>query len=163
MTTTSQSVRKAIPKINNTVMLSAYKASNQSSLNGNAWNKINLDSVIFDVGSNFDTSTFKFTAPVTGLYRIKGVVYFTSVIATHRYLTALYKNGIAFVYSAGHSSLAEDLSVAVDALVFLTANDYIELYAQPVVGGGVNTVAATGGAGYSTLTARLETKEGIKQ
>lgn len=161
MTATTQSVRKGINKINNIVMTSAYMSTNQSSLTNNSWTKLNLNTVSYDVGSNFDTTNHKFIAPVTGLYRIRGVVHFTSVIATKQYGAALYKNGSAIKYAFGHSSTTDDISIPVDTEVFLKQNDYIELFANP--NAGASTVAALSGSQYTSLIVRLITKEGIRQ
>lgn len=161
MSTTQQSVRKAIPKLNNTVLLYAYKAANQSALTGNSWNKINLDTVSYDAGKNFDTTNYKFTAPMNALYRIKASVFFTTVTTATKYLAAIYKNGSAIKYEAAHAGLADDLSVELEIEVFLNTNDYIELYAEPAL--GANTVAAKGGIEYTFLNIRLVTKEGIRQ
>lgn len=161
MTATTQSVRKGINKINNIVMASAYLSSNQSSLANNSFTKLNLNSVVYDVGSNYDTTNHKFIAPVTGFYRIRAVVFFTSAIATKQYKAAIYKNGSVYKQASGHSSTTDDISVAVDAEIFLKQNDYIELFANPNV--GASTVAALSGTQYTSLEVRLITKEGIRQ
>jgi len=158
---TQKSIRTAIQKVNNTVMVYAYKNADQTGLTASSWNKLSLDKVVYDAGQNYDTTQHKFIAPVTGLYKIRGSVSFTSVIATKAYQVALYKNGSALKYEAGHSSTADDVSVPIEIEVFLQADDYIELYANPLA--GANTVAAKSGSAYTTLTIRLITKEGIRQ
>lgn len=161
MTNTQQSVRKTIPKINNVVEAYAYLGSNQTALTGNSWNKINLNTVLYDAGKNFDTALHKFVVPVAGLYSIKGVVHFTSVTVDIKYMTAIYKNGVAIKYAYQHAALVADVSVLAETEVFLEENDYIELFAQPAV--GTNGVAAVSSSEYTSLITRLITKEGIRQ
>ena len=163
MTAITSSVRKGIIKTNQTVMTSAYLSTNQASLNGSMWTKLLLNTILYDVGLNYDTANHKFVTPVTGFYHLQASVHFTSVITAKRYIAALYQNGTAIKYEYGHSNGTNDISVIVEADVFLKQNDYIELFANPDVGSGTNTVAALSGSLYTTLTARLVTKEGIKQ
>lgn len=159
MTTTSTSVRKHIPKLVNIAFCSAYLSSDQASLGANSWDKINLNTTVYDVGSNFDTTNHKFVAPVTGLYKIKGIVHFTAITATKLYQSAIYQNGSAVAYAKQHSSTTDDISVTVETEIFLTQNDYVELYANPNPSG----CSAKSGIGYTRLEIRLVTKEGIKQ
>ena len=161
MTATTQSVRRGIQKVNNTVMLLAYLNSNQTALTASSWNKINLGKVLYDVGKNWDTSLFKFTAPVTGLYKIQAHGVFTSVIATHQYGVAIYQNGSAVKKAYSHSSTTDDVSASASMELFLKQNDTIELYMNPVA--GANTVAALSGSVFTSISIRLVTKEGIKQ
>ena len=68
-----------------TVMSTAAKAnvylSENQSLTGGAITDLALDTELFDVGSNFNVSTYKFTAPVTGYYYVSALVTFTVTAA----------------------------------------------------------------------------------
>lgn len=158
----SSSVRKHIVKTNQNAAAFAYLTSNQSSLANNTFTKIALNAVLYDLGSNYDATTnHRFTAPVAGLYRVRGIVHFTSVIATKQYASAIYQNGAEIKRAQSHSSTTDDFSVPVDTEVFLKQNDYIELFANPNV--GASTVAALSGSKFTALIVRLITKEGIRQ
>lgn len=163
MTTTTQSVRKAVTKGIETVYCRAYLSSNQNDLNGNSWNKITLNAVDSDNGTNFVIASNKFIAPVTGLYEIIASIEYTSVIADKRYYVGIYKNGNSVREVPVQASIAENISANCVDQLFLKADDYIELYGNPQVGGGVNSVDAVSGNKATILIVRLVTKEGVRQ
>ena len=165
MTVTQESVRLDKRVFPERVASRAYLNANQENLTGNAWNKINIDTLTYDLGLNFAIATYKFTAPVTGLYALYGCTHFVaaSVIADKAYSVSIYKNGTAIADNTGHASVADLLGVSVYTEAYLTKNDYIELYVCPFVGGGTNTVDIYGGTRYTYLTCRLITKKGIRQ
>jgi hypothetical protein len=163
MSTTNQSIRTAIKKTTETVVCRIYLSVDQSDLTGNGWNKINLNTASYDHGTNYDLVNYKFTVPVTGLYEIEGCVEFTSVIADKRYMAGIYKDGVLIKSKSSHASLAANLSVVIREQVFLQKDDYIELYAQPEVGAGTDTVDIKSGSTTTNLMIRLITKEGIRQ
>jgi hypothetical protein len=163
MSTTNQSVRAAIKKTTETVVCRVYLASSQLNLTGDAWNKVNLDTVDYDTGNNFDLVNYKFVAPVTGLYSIKACISATNVVITKRYLLAVYKNGVAMFF--GSLGVVDSNVYPFNAMdeIFLQKDDYLELYFYPNVGAGTNTTAVYGGKPYTYITIRLITKEGIRQ
>lgn len=158
---TQKSYRKHITKKIDVVFALAYLSANQTALTAGSANKINMTQLSFDVAASYDTTNHRFVAPVRGLYRLKGFVMFTSVIATHQYIASLYVNGAEYLSAKNHASTTDDLSVSVETEVFLNENDYVELYANP--NAGANTVAALSGLKGTQLMVRLITKEGIRQ
>ena len=48
---------------------SAFMSSNQSNRSTNTNHTVDFDSTLFDIGSNFNTSTFKYIVPKTGIYQ----------------------------------------------------------------------------------------------
>ena len=115
----------------NNAMFKVKRTSNQS-VGSNGWHVIqfNTDSATgcFDIGSNFDTSAHKFTAPVTGYYqfglnqRIDGGDgdYFRVALSVdgdlgasdnYPYGHAIYRDGDGFSY----------YSFSITALIYLTA------------------------------------------
>lgn len=165
MSGASQSVRTAIQKGLEHVVGRVYLSANQTALNGNAWNKINLNTAQYDLGANFDLALHKFTVPVTGLYHVEGCFVTTdaSTIATKRYLVAIYKNGAEIIHGGACSVIASGVFAVVMDELFLQKDDWLELYVYPEVGGGTNTVAAQSLFDGTHLVVRLITKEGIRQ
>ena len=163
MTATTQSVRKSIKKKLDNAIARAYLSSGQNDLTANSWNKINLNAVSYDLGGNYDTSLFKFTAPVTGLYRLEGAVHFSSLENSKTYGAAIYVNGSAKKISyKDTNSGANQLAVNVSDEVYLQKDAYVELYANPVNAAG-NGVDVVSGEVNTSLICRLVTKEGIRQ
>lgn len=163
MTTTTESVRVTKIKPVERVFARIYIATSQLNLTGNAWNKILINTIDQDLGLNFVVATNRIVIPVTGLYEIIGAVTFTGVIATKRYLMAIYKNGSVIRKSSNQSSLIADITCQCSDRFFLKKNDYIELYGYPEVGGGTDTVDVDGGIDDTILLVRLINKEGIRQ
>ena len=163
MTETIESVRITKIKRVENVYARVYLSAQQSNLTGDAWVKINLNTIFKDLGLNFDTATFKFVVPVTGLYNIIGAVEFSSTVADKRYLTAIYKNGTSIREVAGQASFISTLTVECNEEVFLLEGDEIELYVQSEAGSGIDTVDVVSGSKATMMIIRLVTKEGTRQ
>lgn len=93
---------------------------------------LTFDTKNFDTGTNYDTSTGKFTAPVTGFYFFNWQVLSTTT--GNGYTAALYKNGV---------EIARGSDVFINGTPFLTvgtgggtklvsasATDYFQIYIQ---------------------------------
>lgn len=165
MSVTEESVRvhKRLPIEG--VACRAYLNTGQGNITSSSWVKVTINAVTYDLGKNFATDTYKFTAPVSGLYNIIGQVFFdsTGVQADKRYVVSIFKNGVAINESEGHASVADYVSVNIQDEVYLAKDDYIELYAYTT--GTGNTVDILGDANglYTYLVIRLISKEGIRQ
>ena len=129
---TNNTQTATLPDATGTVMVSgamptfsAYLSSIQS-VTTSTYSKVQINSVIFDTSSAFNTSTFRYTPLVAGYYQINGAI---NPNTTTTSLTALiYKNGVAV--SAGQGTSA---SATTSTIVFLNGStDYIELYAYLV-------------------------------
>jgi hypothetical protein len=160
---TTQSVRTAISKQVETVMLRVYLSANQTNLTSSSWNKINLNVADYDTGNNFDIINHIFTAPVTGLYKIHGFVYLFNLISGRENIIGIYKNGVLVSASGLQSSSTIAMSISCLDELFLQVGDTIELYANPDVSGAANTVDVASASTSTRLIIRLITKEGIRQ
>ena len=96
---------------------------------------ININTILFDTNSNFNTGTYRFTAPVTGKYYFWGSASFYTApsgnYVRHGQL-ALVKNGsitqiikdFTYYNNLGNN---QHYAPAVQGVISMTVNDYIEL------------------------------------
>ena len=126
----------------------AYSNSNQN-LTSNVHTQVQLDQKLFDQDNYFNTSTYRFTPQVAGIYFIDAQITWRSVGATNNsyYLNRIYKNGQVYQQNTGapyltgsaepqvrgHISHTEgngnETAVKANSLVhFNGSTDYIELY-----------------------------------
>jgi hypothetical protein len=110
----------------------AYKTGNMS-LNSTD-TKVVYDATATNIGSFYNTSTGRFTAPVSGLYQFNVITTIISSGSSNYMAVYPYVNGVSFgtarireiVNSAGSSSYG---GANGSLSIYLNANDYIELYA----------------------------------
>ena len=126
----------------------AYSNSNQN-LTSNVHTQVQLDQKLLDPDNYFNTSTYRFTPQVAGIYFIDAQITWRSVGATNNsyYLNRIYKNGQVYQQNTGapyltgsaepqvrgHISHTEgngnETAVKANSLVhFNGSTDYIELY-----------------------------------
>ena len=114
--------------------VSAYKSTDQTGLTANAYNKITFDTEVYDVGSNFASSTF--TAPFACKVLINATI-FTSGVSDSVAL-AVYKNGTQHKRIA-----AQDITTAANTIVDgsvvidCATSDTIEIYLYTLNGRSV--------------------------
>jgi len=110
----------------------AYLSSDQTVADGTAI-KVALDTVVYDVQSEFDTTQHRWTATEAGRYLIICTCLYSgdTVVADKLYQVAAYKNGAANVgWVNFHSSHTGGISSFCMGILNLSAGDYIEMYAK---------------------------------
>jgi len=116
-----------------TEAFSAKLTGNDNNITDSSWYKITFNNEVFDTGSNFDTSTGRYTAPSAGKYFFGVAIYAWGGNNFDNAATRLYKNGVSngatgnyFTYSDGKhfSEWYQEASQVLD----LAQNDYIEVY-----------------------------------
>lgn len=129
-----------------------YRSTNQS-ITDNTWTKVQFDSAVFDYGSCFNvSSTYRFTAPITGVYLVNSAVHFyqnpTQGTARVGVGVAIYKNGSIYANTShaeyGSGTLHLNCGI-INTLMNLSASDYIEVWGLANDG---NTGWAIYGSGY---------------
>jgi len=116
----------------------AYLNSDQNNLVDATSTLVNLDAENYDPGSNFNTTTHQFTAPVTGYYMIVGSVGFNNVVTDERYNAEIRVNGTIVVYSTEVPGGASPFRLPISTIEYVTQGQTIDLYATSF--SGDNTV-----------------------
>ena len=120
----------------NTPMVSAYLNSSQS-ISSNSWTKIQYNTEFYDTDSAYDNSTnYRFTVPSGegGKYFISAAFYsYGNNNDERQFGIEIHKNGSSFIRHfesvPGYStSLPSARSVPINAILDLSASDYIEFY-----------------------------------
>lgn len=102
---------------------------------GTTTTKIQLNTETFDVGSNFDTSNYRFVAPVNGKYWFTYTTLIQVATGTGNYVRAwFYKNGSAYSDGLGdQGTYGSYQRLTVSDCIDLSANDYVEVYAMGAI------------------------------
>ncbi len=137
------------PNIN--VKARAYLSASQLDLVHGTATKVGLDAETYDIGSDFADG--KFTAPVNGYYLVTGQIRFTGVVANKSYISEIRVNGLTRLQTSYHASLSTHLSAVFSDIIYLDADDYIELFA--ISNADVDTVDILGGTNYTFMTVHL--------
>ncbi|HCC67906.1 TPA: hypothetical protein DEP90_01670 [Patescibacteria group bacterium] len=120
-------------------------ASDISNLTDATDTKVTLDTEIYDIGSDFDSTTNnRFTAPVSGYYLIIGTVHWKGITADSRLEAKIFINGSETQTQAalGNSNTARVTSQCV-SVEYVASTQYIELYGRQT--SGTTTVDIDGG------------------
>jgi len=90
-----------------------------------------LGATLVNVGSHYNTSTYRFTAPIAGQYEFSlSAMMHGSAGAGSNASLRLYKNGSQLSYS--HIYGAHPAAGAFTIIVTAAANDYFEFYAENI-------------------------------
>tara|TARA_X000001382_G_C3048940_1_gene140410 strand:- start:19 stop:528 length:510 start_codon:yes stop_codon:yes gene_type:complete len=103
----------------------AYDASGADhiELTHNQVNTLPFDTTDFNIGSHYNTSTYRFTAPITGLYYFYLQAYQAKEGAV-RYIY-IRKNGSTVALSQGASDTNNDVTNVCSVMLQLTSSDYV--------------------------------------
>ena len=109
-----------------------------ANLSNSTWTKIALNTKLYDTNNNFNTSTYRFTAPVAGKYNLSYHLtwYADNTAYTSDLGMGFFKNGSSYVLGEYQISNVlngiSDFTVAsATVLMDLAANDYVEIKINP--------------------------------
>jgi len=122
----------------------AFKQSAQSSAANESSVKIPIDTAMYNDGLSLDSSNYKVTVPVAGIYMVVGQVGYDGAESPH---SGIWVNGANNASSKGLADAwvqggdytnGTQVIVTNHKLLKLDANDYIELYAYHSSGSSIN-------------------------
>jgi len=114
-----------------TVKMKAYLSANTGGLTNGTATIMPLNTEVYDTGSDFNTTTYKFVAPVTGYYLVNGAVTFQPSVVDKRYFAMVFVGANEMITGFAHSSLINiQLTANVSGMLYLQANDEVTLYGR---------------------------------
>ena len=121
------------------IAFTAYDGTGYSLASG-ATSKIDIDTISYDKGGNFDTTNNRFIAPVKGVYMFNGAVQVGNFNDNEYLHTHLYKNGTTAFASGSRSTISDSGAAGqqarsvVSGQVELNAGEYVDLWAYQNTG-----------------------------
>ncbi len=143
-----------ILQLSSSVKARAYLAANQADISDDTWTKVTLDTETYDIGNDFDNVTnYRFAAPVAGYYQVNALLTWTNIVADKQYLVAIYLNGTEVASQHSQSSHTSSIGGSISDVIYLTAAQYLELYAY--TDAGVGTTDLLGGSTVTFMSVHL--------
>tara|TARA_B100000886_G_C20230354_1_gene410275 strand:+ start:151 stop:672 length:522 start_codon:yes stop_codon:yes gene_type:complete len=109
------------------------RASNQTVTSG-VTALVTFEHEAFDIGSDYDTSTSRFTAPIAGIYHFNAIVRAVANNGTMDYVAMkLYKNGSLYADMFQMQTASNQMGnshIGGSATVQLVATDYVSIHAS---------------------------------
>tara|TARA_R100001163_G_scaffold63616_1_gene55942 strand:+ start:495 stop:1034 length:540 start_codon:yes stop_codon:yes gene_type:complete len=134
---------------NNTPMFSAYINGNQSIANTTA-TTVAYNTEVFDTGSDFDNSTYKWTVPETAKYLMNVRMAFDSSAEFASYFS-IVKDGVGDMFSVqmGHDEASDTITGSL--VLSLTASEVYYVQAYQSSGGAVNLIGNHQNSEFSVI------------
>jgi hypothetical protein len=133
----------------NTPMFSAYINGNQSIANTTA-TTVAYNTEVFDTGSDFNNSTYKWTVPETAKYLMNVRMAFDSSAEFASYFS-IVKDGVGDMFSIqmGHDEASDTITGSL--VLSLTASDVYYVQAYQSSGGAVNLIGNHQNSEFSVI------------
>ena len=126
-------------------------SSGQAPVATGTYTKLNFDTEQIDDGSNYDTSTSKYTVPTTGYYFVGSKIWYDNYSqAALDVEVHIKQNGSnTNIFSiTSHTSSGGYTGLHTSGIVYATANDYLEVYAWHNHGIDVTVMSNSSFFGY---------------
>jgi hypothetical protein len=129
--------------------VSAYLSANQTIANNTA-TKIQFNTKVFDDNNEYNSTTnYRFTAANAGYYLVLANLLYHAYATDNVAQGMIYKNGSSIFQNTSQTGASGgDLGISLSAVVYLAANDYIEIYTLQVT---QSSQTLYGGAGKTSL------------
>lgn len=104
------------------------------------WTKLRFDTELYDTNSNFDTTNYRFTPTVAGLYQVNFNWRNSAVMTASYAISRLYKNGSVALTGGWLGVSSTYASPVLSNIIYLNGStDYIEAYAYQNSGSAIDT------------------------
>jgi hypothetical protein len=110
----------------------AYR-SGSNPTHGAGWSVMSFNAELFDSNGDYNTSNYRFVAPVTGNYQFNTTINMYNVDVSQnatQFVISLYKNGVEqtrMYQGAQYTNAASDRNRSGSAVLRMNANDYAEI------------------------------------
>ena len=115
---------------NNTLSVVRTNLSAGQSLGTSGWEKLNFDTVVFDINTEYNTGTNRFVATKAGYYEVNAGYHTDNQGNTQFYSIGVYKNGALYQQTTGNHYNVGYVSRNINCIVYLNAGQYIEIFAE---------------------------------
>lgn len=143
-TTTKKTTLSTLTPMDNPYKFSVYMSTNQTLTSASTFYTVNFNTEHYDTNSNFDTTTYIYTAPVAGFYLFGGTVLLLSQ-AGAPFLTSFAVNGTSETMRFGEiPNTTGNVMNNGSRLIQLSANDTVRIIARcdtagKILSSGTNT------------------------
>ena len=115
---------------NNTLSVVRTNLSAGQSLGTSGWEKLNFDTVVFDINTEYNTGTNRFVATKAGYYEVNAGYHTDNQGNTQFYSIGVYKNGALYQQTTGNHYNVGYVYRNINCIVYLNAGQYIEIFAE---------------------------------
>lgn len=114
----------------------AYRSGSSQSIPLAIATKCQYNAETYDIQSEYDSAVnYRFTAKVAGYYLVIGQVSYDGAVDGNSYRAIIYKNGAQIACRRVHAATnAYHIEPQVTDVVYLAANDYLELWTYITAG-----------------------------
>ena len=129
--------------------------SSDQTMNDNTITKITYDNEVFDTGSNYDTSNYRYTPGFVGKSFLGAAAWsYDASAQNYSQEFYLYKNGSALVYFEEEHSSSREMNKMIsqfNLVVSHNATDYYEVYGKGNTSDGGTILFPTGSGNNATF------------
>ena len=94
------------------------------------WQRINFNTVVFDINTEFNTGTNRFVATKAGYYEVNAGYHTDNQSNTQFYSIGVYKNGTLYQQTTANHSNNGVVNRNINGTVYLAIGDYVEIFAE---------------------------------
>lgn len=99
-------------------------------INAGATDLLTFDIETFDLGGEWNTGTYTFTASASGYYLVILCVRYATTQADKTYSAEIWANGALSSKTVSHTSTTEEINVNTSAIIYLDATQTIKFYSK---------------------------------